>query len=539
MATPTGTPPARKRTAARSAMPLVAAAPAATGAAWLAECRERWRSGDWAGLSHIDEAALEAAAPEARAELATLVAGAHLQRGELEAARRVGGLARAWGASRRALALTWLQAPERALALAAWAAGDAAGAESHLRRSLPDTAVPSPFASTDAKGGATDDAVAPGSVALAHALAALRDEAAQRLAPPLAASTTAVRWVAPRWIDARVDQCFAEDDVHDAADRLLETVLREPDDRVAFHLVMSDRFKAQKDNATALHFLGAAQNDAAHAQPRLVAELARRFGALGRADAALDVAVGQWLDERRPLPLDAALAKQLLAQHQRVREQTQAQAQHGHHVLLGHLQAHAPEFAARAKARPRGLTVIEIGTTREQIPGQGSTRQIAAFCLQHGLKFVTVDMDPHNSRMARDMFASMQAPFEAVTLKGEDFLREWKGPIDIVFLDAYDFDHGKHSALRQSRYEKYLGSPIDDAQCHQMHLDCAHSLVAKLAPDGIVCFDDTWLEDGRWVAKGVLAMPWLMAQGFRLLEARNHAALLGWADPAARAKASP
>jgi hypothetical protein len=39
--------------------------------------------------------------------------------------------------------------------------------------------------------------------------------------------------------------------------------------------------------------------------------------------------------------------------------------------------------------------------------------------------------------------------------------------------------------------------------------------------------DDTWLEFGQWVAKGTLAMPYLLEHQFDLLEARNRAALLG------------
>jgi hypothetical protein len=34
------------------------------------------------------------------------------------------------------------------------------------------------------------------------------------------------------------------------------------------------------------------------------------------------------------------------------------------------------------------------------------------------------------------------------------------------------------------------------------------------------------MEDGRWSAKGTLAMPYLLANGFELVEARNRAALL-------------
>jgi hypothetical protein len=177
--------------------------------------------------------------------------------------------------------------------------------------------------------------------------------------------------------------------------------------------------------------------------------------------------------------------------------------------------------------------VVEIGTTREDVPGQGSTRELAEFCLQQGLHFVTVDMDPHNTRMARDLFARLEADFDAVTMKGEDFLRERTGSIDLVFLDAYDFDHGKHSALRQSRYEKYLGGRIDEQACHRMHLDCAQSLATKLWVHGVVCMDDTWLDGDQWTAKGTLAIPYLLENGFTLIEARNRAALLARTPPPA------
>jgi hypothetical protein len=113
-----------------------------------------------------------------------------------------------------------------------------------------------------------------------------------------------------------------------------------------------------------------------------------------------------------------------------------------------------------------------------------------------------------------------------VTAKGEDYLRERTGPIDLVFLDAYDFDHGKHSELRQSRYEKFLGARIDELACHRMHLDCAESVATKLWAHGVVCIDDTWLDQDRWTAKGTLAMPYLLDHGFVLVEARNRAALL-------------
>jgi uncharacterized coiled-coil protein SlyX len=193
--------------------------------------------------------------------------------------------------------------------------------------------------------------------------------------------------------------------------------------------------------------------------------------------------------------------------------------------LLERCKARLARASAPGPARRRML--IKIGTTRERVPGQGSTEKLARVCAAPGMEFITVDMDARNSAMALHMFRCLGLPFRAVTAKGEDFLAAWKGPVDYCFLDAYDFDHGQHSELRQSRYETFLGSRISDAQCHQMHLDCARSLAARLAGDGMICFDDTWTDaQDAWTAKGATAMPFLLEQGFRITDARNRAALL-------------
>ena len=183
-------------------------------------------------------------------------------------------------------------------------------------------------------------------------------------------------------------------------------------------------------------------------------------------------------------------------------------------------------FRLASSIKGRKPVLIEIGTTRENVPGQGSTRKIAEFCKLKNIHFITVDMDPHNTFVAANMFKKLNVSFEAINMKGEDFLRGYEGDFDFVFLDAYDFDHGGHSELRQSRYRKFLGASIDEIECHKMHLDCAKSVLKKLSSVGLVCVDDTWLEDGLWTAKGTLAMPYLLENGFNLLEARNRSALL-------------
>ncbi|MDB2331064.1 hypothetical protein N9V74_05065 [Alteromonas sp.] len=193
---------------------------------------------------------------------------------------------------------------------------------------------------------------------------------------------------------------------------------------------------------------------------------------------------------------------------------------HGHDLLVDYLNSHSDRFAA-------GITFIEIGTTREQLQSQGSTSILAELCHRRDYRFITVDMDEHNGRMANEMFLRNGYPFNAVSAKGEDFLHQWKGEFHVVFLDAYDFDHGGHSDLRQSRYKKFLGSKIDQEACHQMHLDCAKAIIEKLASNGVVCVDDTWLDENeQWTAKGTLAIPFLIDNGFSIIDQRNNAVLL-------------
>lgn len=195
--------------------------------------------------------------------------------------------------------------------------------------------------------------------------------------------------------------------------------------------------------------------------------------------------------------------------------------EHGHSLLVSYLEKQPLPIIERQRV------MIEVGTTREILSDQASTRKLSALCFAAGTEFITVDMDPRNGRNADRMFARQGLPFRAHTAKGEDFLAAFDRPIDIVFLDAYDFDHGNHSEVRQARYEVHLGARIDEAQCHQMHLDCAVSLISKLAPDGLICFDDTWLDTmGKWTAKGTTAMPFLLDNGFEVIDARNRAALL-------------
>ncbi|RMH39236.1 MAG: hypothetical protein D6694_11375 [Gammaproteobacteria bacterium] len=195
---------------------------------------------------------------------------------------------------------------------------------------------------------------------------------------------------------------------------------------------------------------------------------------------------------------------------------------HGHELLIRMLRR---EHRRQGTAM-KGRWLVEIGSTREKLPGQGSTAQLAAICQRYGLHFTTVDMDPENTHQAAATLARFGNGFEAVNMKGEDFLASCERIVHYCYLDAFDIDHGHHSVERQRRYEEHLGVSIENELCWKMHLDCARALVERMPKGGIVVFDDSWWDGHSWQGKGHLAIPYLLEQGFEIvISTRNAVAL--------------
>lgn len=287
-------------------------------------------------------------------------------------------------------------------------------------------------------------------------------------------------------------------------------------DRTLAYLAAAAHFHALGDRLSALNFTGNAQLHAPRGISWLNVLITAAYADLNDSNSAVMALAS---DALAPDVLEQSVGQKLNAI---VSQAANSKAtEHGHVLLLDALNALPLANTDRQRV------LIEIGTTRELVLGQGSTQKIAELCAEYGFMFITVDMDPRNTRNAARMFAREGYDFQAITSKGEDFLAQYEGIIDYVFLDAYDFDHGKHSEIRQDRYERFLGSRIEEEQCQQMHLDCVQSLVSKIAPDGLICFDDTWTTpEGGWAAKGATAMPFLLNNGYVLIEAHHRAALL-------------
>lgn len=192
-------------------------------------------------------------------------------------------------------------------------------------------------------------------------------------------------------------------------------------------------------------------------------------------------------------------------------------AEHGHALLIRLL----PELAGRLK---HGY-LVEVGTTREKVPGQGSTVILAALAARLGLPFVTVDIDPANTEQAIiDLDGVPNA--RAVTAKGEDFLAQFDQPVVAAYLDAFDIQHGMHSKDRIERYRRLLNTEITNDGAAAMHLACAYALIPRVVPGGLVVIDDTWSEGDGYGGKGRDAVPALLAADFHIADATDTAIAL-------------
>ena len=472
----------------------------------MGRARSYWQFGEWAKLAAMDCDDL-APHPE-RAKLALLVAAGHQQLAKLDEARQWVWQARQWGCGERLVAQVLIAGAYHVVGRAALLAGDQSRAARLLEATV-RTAMPT----------------AEASLWLAPRRELAEREVAQR---QNALKLDQCLGVTPApWMVSVVESCLRADDVHRAIDEARERHAFSHVDEIHWYLLLSTAFLERKDRLTAEHFVNVARRNVGPTEIGLAAAVARQLIRIGRPDDAMEVAVEHALHaDSIEAMLPAEDWSTVTSAFQRLRQAAKASGQHGQALLLEYLKSKLETY--RADLGGRRPVLIEIGTTREEVSGQGSTRQFTGFCMAHDVDFITVDMDPHNAEMAREVFGSMKCTHcDAIAMKGEDYLRSYNGPLDFVFLDAYDFDHGKHSELRQSRYKQFLGSRIDEQHCHQMHLECAQTLVEKLSTRGVVCIDDTWLEDGRWTAKGTLAVPYLLENGFELLEARHRAVLMG------------
>lgn len=487
----------------------------------------QWMFGDWSSLAALDIATVEQSAD--RAGIAVLVGSAHQHLGDRELAERFLRVAQSWGAHKRSIARILTSDVHNSLACSAVLANDWTRAMSHFREAVKGVSgderlacqarIVRELARLDYLRQAgrilrdgIDGLQPAGTASLDRRLGMLQGPQAELgAASPVDTS-----------IREPVQSCLDADDFHECVDAYLHDDSMPDTDKFAFCVEVSDRLYEQGDRVSGLHFLSRASDfvsSTAIIGERQRSELARKLAGRGRQAEAIELMVTDSIDR---IAFDATEQKKLRDTFDKVWRSYQDAGKHGHQLLIEFLDRESP-----AGRDDGGRVMIEVGSTRESVPGQGSTAELAECAKRHSLHFITVDMDPHNTAAAAECIRGIDATYRAIAAKGEDFLEAYEGLLDYVFLDAYDFDHGGHSELRQSRYKRFLGEQINDEACHRMHLECAQALLVKLSDDGVICIDDTWQDDsGAWTAKGTLAVPYLLENGFTVVQARNRAVLM-------------
>jgi hypothetical protein len=184
-----------------------------------------------------------------------------------------------------------------------------------------------------------------------------------------------------------------------------------------------------------------------------------------------------------------------------------------HTLFFGNSVSLDEQTHARGKPRPyilsaidllakmHGRTIVEIGCMRQPInhsfdefnPLCCNDGHSTAFWGWTGLAVHTIDINPEACKVAAETCRSYPN-VHVYCGDGVQFLREFNGTIDLLYLDAWDTLEGIPYA--------------------EKHLEAYEAAREKLSPSSIVLIDDTDIAFG---GKGRLAVSAIIRDGFDLL----------------------
>jgi len=145
-------------------------------------------------------------------------------------------------------------------------------------------------------------------------------------------------------------------------------------------------------------------------------------------------------------------------------------------------------------------TIVETGTTR--LPGNWggdgqSTVVFGAFAQRYGCRLWTCDLVEAHIAAARGLTAQFAPHIEYVVSDSVEFLRGFSRPIDLLYLDSFDFAVG--------------GDP-NPAQDHA--LAEGQAALRALHNQSIILIDDCALGHG---GKGGKVIPFLLGEGWQVI----------------------
>jgi hypothetical protein len=180
---------------------------------------------------------------------------------------------------------------------------------------------------------------------------------------------------------------------------------------------------------------------------------------------------------------------------------------HGHYLIL--------ENKDRMRETIKGGLFVEIGSCREA----GSTKVLAEMAKKLGMHFITVDPDEGAYKRSKDILSKIDETYEAIQALGEKWLDEFEGELHLIYMDAFDnvLEHWKHKDSTIKTYSD-RGIEITNENSWTMHLEASKAALIKVVINGFICFDDTALKRDGWYGKGKLAVPYLLDNGYEIVD---------------------
>jgi hypothetical protein len=155
----------------------------------------------------------------------------------------------------------------------------------------------------------------------------------------------------------------------------------------------------------------------------------------------------------------------------------------------------------------RGPKIVETGCIRADNDWAGagySTFLLGIFAQRFRGSLLSIDITPANIKYAEKICVKIPAVNFAVS-DSVAAINALEGGIDLFYLDSMDANipgHAEHG------------------------LKEAQASAQKIAADGLIVFDDTINEGGKFLGKGELGIPWLLDNGWKILMA-GHQIVLG------------
>ena len=171
-------------------------------------------------------------------------------------------------------------------------------------------------------------------------------------------------------------------------------------------------------------------------------------------------------------------------------------------------------------------TIVEIGSSR---PGDDQSSQyLHNLANTLGVDFITCDIDQEQIKVLQE------ANINAVCSQGEVFLNNYIKPINIAYLDNFDWTWEPQQMqpwlIEQIEYYRINhGIDMDNVASQTAHLLQTIRIEQLATDNSLIVFDDTWYyrEWAIYNGKGGSAVHYLLGKGYEVLHTEEYGTILG------------